>query len=91
MRSRADLESMWQYCTRNRPLLARSARAGCLYCEATFAAREISGWMGDSDGYELDIGDTALCPRCGIDAVLPSAAPIQWDATLLSEMHEGYF
>ncbi|MDO4245738.1 MAG: GNAT family N-acetyltransferase [Deinococcus sp.] len=34
---------------------------------------------------------TALCPRCGVDAVLPDVPLYALDADLLREMHEFYF
>jgi hypothetical protein len=36
-------------------------------------------------------GVTALCPRCGIDAVLPSAVPVALTAELLAAMHAHWF
>ena len=93
MRSRADLESVHRYSIRHRHLFASSDRAGCFYCLATFEPRDVMDWI---DGDQLITGDTAdgvtaLCPRCGIDAVLPSAAPIRFDAALLPEMHAYWF
>ena len=93
MRSRADLESAHRYCTTNRELLARSEQAGCFYCQAIFEARDVEDWV---DGRQVETGEltdgvTALCPRCGIDAVLPAAAPIKLDASLLAAMHEYWF
>jgi hypothetical protein len=91
--NRADLESIWKFCTANRELLARSERGGCFYCEAMFDPAEVEFWV---DGRQpetgsTDDGVTALCPRCGIDAVLPSAAPIQLSIEMLGEMHRHYF
>ena len=93
MRSSADLESVHRFCTNNRELLARSDRAGCFYCQAIVDASEIEDWV---DGAQVETGAlsdgvTALCSRCGIDAVLPSAAPIKLDAPLLAEMHQYWF
>jgi hypothetical protein len=58
-----------------------------------FSPTEIEDWV---DGPQQATGDTAdgvtaLCPRCGIDAVLPSAAPIRLDAALLADMHQRCF
>ena len=58
-----------------------------------FDAREISEWI---DGPQLASGETpagvtALCPRCGIDAVLPSAMPVPLTTDLLAEMHSHWF
>ena len=93
MRSRADLESIHRYSSRHRHLFPTSAMVGCFYCLATFEPGEVQDWI---DGDQLTTGDTedgitALCPRCGIDAVLPSAAPIRFDGTLLTEMHSYWF
>ena len=93
MRSRADLESIHRFSDHHRELLARSERAGCFYCCATYPPSEIEDWI---NGPQLETGDTAdgvtaLCPRCGIDSVLPSAAPIQLDEQLLAEMHHYWF
>jgi hypothetical protein len=91
--NRADLESIHHYSARHRDLLQRSDRAGCFYCQGMFAPSEVVDWV---DGIQPDTGDTAegvtaLCPRCGIDAVLPSAAPIALSPTLLAAMHCYFF
>lgn len=96
MRSRADLESIWRFCTHHRALLAQSERAGCFYCLAVFAPAEIKEWIdephtaaGPSGGVSAE-GVTALCPRCGIDSVLPSAK-VPLDTPLLRQMNAHYF
>jgi hypothetical protein len=48
----------------NRSALARARIAGCYACLATFTAEQVVGWTHDDT--------TAVCPRCGIDAVLPN-------------------
>lgn len=92
MRTRAELESIHRFSDHHRELLAQSERASCFSCLASYSPTEIEDWV---DGRQIETGDlddgvTALCPRCGIDAVLPSAAPIGLDDELLSEM-KGYF
>lgn len=95
-RSDADLRSIHRFCTRNRDLLARAELAGCFYCESEFAASEVSDWVDlparvEASDARVDRGETALCPRCGIDSVLPSSAPFAWDDQLLPEMHQYWF
>lgn len=96
MRSRADLESIWRFCTHHRDLLAQSERAGCFFCLSIFPPDAIREWIDEPDtavgasGAPGPAGVTALCPRCGIDAVLPSAA-VAIDADLLREMAVHYF
>jgi hypothetical protein len=92
MRSGADLASIHRFSSHHRALLATSPAAGCFYCGALFAPVEIADWI---DGPQVQTGETtdgvtALCPRCGIDAVLP-AGPIALTAELLAEMNAHYF
>jgi hypothetical protein len=49
---------------RNRRRMLPGTMCGCFHCLATFRAEAIHGW--------LDAGKTALCPNCGVDAVLPN-------------------
>ena len=93
-RSPADLHSIHGFSSRHRLLLERSEHAGCFHCLAEFSPSTIGEWVDEPesvDDEELSVGVTALCPRCGIDSVLPSAAPIRWDETLLSEMQAFWF
>jgi len=42
---------------------------GCFYCLSTFPPSSIVDWVDfDDEG----IGQTALCPRCNVDSVVPS-------------------
>lgn len=87
---------MHKFSANHRALMERSEFAGCFYCEARFDPEEILEWVDvpadavpDANG--LRRGETAVCPRCGIDSVLPSAAPFKWDDALLSDMHAHWF
>ena len=93
MRTKADFDSLHRYSSNNRELLAKSDLAGCFYCRNIFPAREIQDWVDGKqvESGELDDGVTALCPRCGIDSVLPAAAPITLNENLLAEMHDHWF
>jgi hypothetical protein len=91
--SKADQESIHRYRLRNRELLGKSDHAGCFYCQSVFDPKLISDWTdrrqletGDTEG-----GETALCPKCGIDSVLPSSAPIILSKDLLAEMNAYWF
>jgi hypothetical protein len=93
MRDRADLESIHRFSAHHRPLIEMASRCGCFYCEAVFAPEEITDWVdwpgGDEDNGP---GQTALCPLCGIDAVLPDCAPgIVLSSNLLAEMRQHWF
>jgi NAD-dependent SIR2 family protein deacetylase len=55
----------------------------CFYCFARFKARDIATWIDDDE--------TALCPHCGMDSVLPDVPLYTLDKNLLDEMHAYFF
>lgn len=78
-----DLELAHKHCLRNCAALEQSDACGCFYCERIFFAVEIDEWTDDEQ--------TALCPHCGIDSVLPSAPGFQLSKEFLHRMHERWF
>lgn len=71
------------HCTGNRGALGRSAQCGCFFCLEVFAPVEIVEW--------IDEDTTALCPRCGIDSVIPSSAGSPMTREFLEQMHRHWF
>jgi hypothetical protein len=67
---------------RNRPDLTGRVGCGCFHCRQVYAAEEIADWADD--------GQTAICPRCGVDAVL-SARTDPLMADFLARMHARWF
>ena len=57
-----DPVSAHQLCENNREKLKNAQVCGCFYCLRIFDAKEII-WEDGAD-------QTAMCPYCGIDAVL---------------------
>ena len=96
MWSEGDLVRAHAYCNHNREALARSARCGCFYCLAVYNPMEIARWVDPPDidtwlGPEDNTGRTALCARCGIDAVLADGAGFPLTASFLDAMHNRWF
>jgi hypothetical protein len=84
----ADLEAAHRHSSAHRAAVLASNLCGCFYCLATFAPSEILDWVDkDAEG----VGKTALCPRCGIDSVLPSSSGLPLDRGFLERMHEYWF
>jgi hypothetical protein len=75
------------HATNNRAELAASEACGCFYCLSIFEPREVCEWV-DVCGGE---GTTALCPRCGIDAVIGSTSGFPITRPFLEEMHQYWF
>ena len=57
----------------------RGAWCGCYNCIEVFKGKEVEHFV--------DSGKTALCPKCGIDSVIPH----QKDKEELSRLHCKYF
>ena len=63
----------------NREQVMQSAACGCFHCLASFPGSEVHEW--------LDGGQTAVCPRCGIDSVLANVT----DEMILRSLHHHRF
>lgn len=75
----ADHIQAHDHCSHHREGLLASARSGCFYCGAVFPPAEIQEWVDEQDG----VGQTALCPRCDIDAVIGSESRLRDHADVL--------
>jgi len=69
-------------CSFNRVGIEKSQQCGCFCCCQIFPAVEITNYVGAVP--------KALCPYCGIDAVLPDAW-IELSRDLLVEMKKRWF
>jgi len=76
-----------EHCSYHREEIMRSEACGCFYCLAIFRPDEIDIWIDDKD----DVGQTALCPRCGIDSVIGSASGFPISKEFLEKMCEHWF
>ena len=63
----------------NESLLKLEWQASCFSCSSKFHPDKIERWC--------DKGRTAICPHCGIDAVLPG----DFSSAILDEMYDHYF
>ncbi|HEX5426628.1 MAG TPA: hypothetical protein VFW94_24115 [Candidatus Acidoferrales bacterium] len=77
-----DLEIGHAACAHHRKQLEHAAVCGCFYCLGRFGVGEIAEW--------IDGGTTALCPRCGIDAVIPVAEEVT-GTVFLKRMQQFWF
>ncbi|MEJ7599770.1 MAG: hypothetical protein WKG01_17820 [Kofleriaceae bacterium] len=71
------------YATKHRPALEASEKCACYFCFRVFPPTAIKSW--------IDANQTALCPHCGIDAVIGDASPLRIDNTFLRQMHQHHF
>ncbi len=71
------------HASKHRVEVEASARCGCFFCFRQFAPTAITAW---TEGNQ-----TALCPNCGIDAVIGSASPYPLHDKFLRRMHGQFF
>jgi hypothetical protein len=64
----------------NKIELSKTEKCGCYFCIRVFDNSEIEEWV-DADS------DTALCPHCGIDSIVPGLT----DVEVLTELCEASF
>ena len=90
--NRADLEGIHKHSSRHRGRVEQSDVCGCFYCLAFFTPSEIVDWIDVTEGADDEAGVTALCPRCGIDSVLPDNVPgAPLSPELLAAMQRHWF
>jgi hypothetical protein len=76
-----------RHSSRHREEVLASAQCGCFYCGAVFPPSEIESWVDDWE----DVGQTALCPRCGIDSVIGSESGYPLTEEFLARMKAHWF
>jgi hypothetical protein len=72
-----------KYSIRNREQLEASKIAGCYYCCNLFLPIVIDYWV--------DNQKTAICPLCGIDAVIGDASPYEINSDTLKMLNSYWF
>lgn len=77
------LELAHRHSAHHREAIEKSILCGCFFCIRTFLPIEITDWVDDDD--------TALCPYCGIDAVLGSECGYFIDDDFLQRMQARWF
>ncbi len=81
--SRFDISAAHQASSLHREQVLASEVCGCFYCRKTYPPSEIGEWV--------DRGETALCPKCGIDAVIGSASGWPISREFLTAMKSFWF
>src|SRR5689334_371638 len=79
----APLDAAKLHASRHRAEIEASTRCACFFCFRTFATATITKW--------IDASTTALCPNCGVDAVLGDASGHSIGDRFLRQMHQHHF
>lgn len=70
----------------HRAAVLSASAVGCFYCRKIYSPTEIEDWI-DED--ESGVGQTAMCGRCGVDAVIPVRDGV--DVEFLARMRRHWF
>lgn len=81
-----NLEEAHDHSSNHRAEIEASELCACFYCCRFFRPQDIKEWID-----RRDPGGTAVCPYCGIDAVLGSASGLPMGSQFLEEMHDHWF
>ncbi len=73
------------HCTRNREELRGSQVCGCFFCLEIYPPSRIHEWVNEREN------PTALCPECGIDAVIGASSGYPVNVEFLREMRDYWF
>ena len=84
--TKKELCQYWHtYSYSNKQDILSSNKCGCFFCNKIFDSKLIS------EPYINDIGgETAICPFCGVDSVLPDSK-IELSEELLEDMYHVWF
>lgn len=82
-----ELNAFYSHSIRNEESILNSDFCGCFHCISIFPVADVklSEMVVEKDGFK-----TAICPICGIDAVLGDAS-VEITAELLEALKEHYF
>lgn len=72
--------------THNRTSVQRAKRCGCYYCLEIFNPQEVNEHTLEPGGES-----TVICPKCGIDSVVPETEAEVITTELLSRVHDIMF
>lgn len=70
--SEADLEAIGGHASAHEQRVRASPIVGCYHCVTLLPPDEITEWI---PSLRRGVQRTAICPRCGIDAILPADIP----------------
>lgn len=80
---KSQLERLHAYSSYNKELVGLADKCYCFYCKESMASGEIVDYA--------DEGQTAICPKCGIDSIIPDSIPEPLDEDIISEMNAYWF
>ena len=85
---RTTLQEAHKHSAAHRDEITKSDKCGCFYCKKVFPSTEIREWIDEDVS---SVGQTALCPQCGVDSVIGDKSGLPLTPHFFSEMHRFWF
>jgi len=82
MTQTTNLQTAYEHSRLNRRFMGAGADCRCFHCLHAFSAEQINHWV--------DNGETALCPKCSVDAVLSGRSDCLSEG-LIAALRAAYF
>ena len=82
-----DIQQAHRHSSGHRSQITASTICGCFHCSSLFPPSQIEEWVDEVDG----LGQTALCPRCGIDSVIGDRSGFPISLEFLNRMKAHWF
>lgn len=77
-----------EHSSQHRAEISASINCGCFYCLKIYSSKKIEIWVDeDSSG----VSQTAICPFCGIDAVIGDKSGYPISEKFLETMNKHWF
>ena len=67
------MNDYFKYTKLNRRALTDSTECACIHCFKKFSPSKIINWCSDINELGIYQANTAICPYCKIDSVVPNA------------------
>lgn len=83
-----DVRAAHAHSSLHRTEVEASELCGCFYCGARYPPSKITEWV---DGSAEGVGQTALCPECGIDSVIGDRSGFVLSDDFLATMKRYWF
>jgi hypothetical protein len=87
MKDKINYKYPHQFASNHRFDVLNSQICNCFHCLAQFTPSRIEEWIDEN---ENDVGQTALCPFCGIDSVIGDKS-IVLSKEFICEMEKFWF
>lgn len=83
--SKEQFPEIYKHTKNNEIDILNSKKCSCLFCRQTYDARRVSDWSNENNKI------SAVCPECGMNAVVGDASGFSLDHDTLKQLNLTYF